>query len=115
MYYPINPNSSNSPRFADLCSILDGYSRYIVHWEIREKVREADVEIIFQRAKEKFPDNSPHLISNNGPPFIAKDFKEFIRIGTFIFYRPFCKLRLAYFYPGKFQFRLRQDNPLFTL
>jgi len=66
--------------FYYLCSILDGYSRYIVHWEIREKMREADVEIILQRAKEKFPNNSPRIISDNGPQFIAKDFKEFIRV-----------------------------------
>ena len=63
-----------------MCSILDGYSLYIVHWEIREKMREADMEIILQRAKEKFPDNSPRIISDNGPQFIAKDFKEFIRV-----------------------------------
>jgi len=66
--------------FYYLCSILDGFSRYIVHWEIREAMKESDVEIILQRAKEKFPDTSPRIISDNGPQFIAKDFKEFIRI-----------------------------------
>ncbi len=29
--------------FYYLCSILDGYSRYIVHWEIKETMKEADV------------------------------------------------------------------------
>lgn len=66
--------------FYYLCSLLDGCSRYIVHWEIREQMTEADVEIIMQRAKEKFPDARPRIISDNGPQFIAKDFKEFIRI-----------------------------------
>jgi putative transposase len=66
--------------FYYLCSILDGYSRYIVHWEIREAMTEADVEIILQRAREKFPLEKPRIISDNGPQFIAKDFKEFIRI-----------------------------------
>ncbi len=66
--------------FYYLCSILDGYSRYIVHWEIKETMKEADVEIIIQRAKEKFLDQRPRLISDNGPQFIAKEFKEFIRI-----------------------------------
>lgn len=65
--------------FYYLCSFLDGCSRYIVHWEIREQMTEADVEIILQRAKEKFPDARPRIISDNGPQFIAKDFKEFIR------------------------------------
>jgi putative transposase len=66
--------------FYFLCSILDGYSRFIVHWEIREKMEEIDVETILQRAREQFPDARPRIISDNGPQFIAKDFKEFIRI-----------------------------------
>ena len=66
--------------FYYLCSILDGCSRFIVHWEIREQMTEMDVEIILQRAKERFPEARPRIISDNGPQFIAKDFKEFIRI-----------------------------------
>jgi putative transposase len=66
--------------FYFLCSILDGCSRFIVHWEIREKMGEIDVETILQRAREKFPDARPRIISDNGPQFIARDFKEFIRI-----------------------------------
>lgn len=66
--------------FYYLCSLLDGYSRFIVHWEIRERMTEADVETIIQRAREKFPDAHPRIISDNGPQFVAKDFKEFIRI-----------------------------------
>jgi len=33
-----------------------------------------------QGAKEKYPEARPRIISDNGPQFIAKDFKEFIRI-----------------------------------
>ena len=66
--------------FYYLCSLLDGCSRYIVHWEIRESMTEADVETIIQRAAEKFPDAKPRIITDNGPQFIAKDFKEFIRL-----------------------------------
>jgi len=66
--------------FYYLCSILDGFSRYIVHWEIRESMKESYVEIILQRAREKFPDATPRIISDNGPQFIAKDFKDFVRI-----------------------------------
>lgn len=66
--------------FYYLCSLLDGCSRYVVHWEIRESMTEAEVEIIIQRAREKFPGAAPRIISDNGPQFIAKDFKEFIRI-----------------------------------
>jgi len=66
--------------FYHMCSILDGYSRSIVHWEIREQMTEQDVETILQRAREKFPGETPRIISDNGPQFIAKDFKAFIRI-----------------------------------
>jgi transposase InsO family protein len=66
--------------FYYLCSVLDGCSRLIVHWEIREQMKEADIETILQRAKEKHPQARPRIISDNGPQFIARDFKEFIRI-----------------------------------
>ncbi len=36
--------------FFFLCSLLDGYSRSIVHWEIRPKMEEGDVETIIQLA-----------------------------------------------------------------
>ncbi len=66
--------------FYYLCGVLDGCSRYLVHWEIRESMTEADVQLVLQRAKELFPEARPRIISDNGPQFIAKDFKEFIRI-----------------------------------
>lgn len=66
--------------FYYLCSILDGFSRYIVHWEIRPHMTERDVEIVLQRAREIFPEARPRIISDNGPQFIARDFKEFIRL-----------------------------------
>jgi putative transposase len=66
--------------FYYLGSVLDGYSRYLVHWELRESMKEAEVEIILERAREKFPEARPRIISDNGPQFIARDFKEFIRI-----------------------------------
>lgn len=66
--------------FYYLCSLLDGCRRYIVHWEIRESMKEADIELVIQRAREAFPDVYPRIISDNGPQFIAKDFKEFIRV-----------------------------------
>jgi putative transposase len=65
--------------FYFLCSVLDGYSRAIVHWEIRPQMAEADVEIVLQRAREKYPDERPRIISDNGPQFLAKDFKQFVR------------------------------------
>ncbi len=66
--------------FYYLCSVLDGYSRYLVHGEIRESMTEGEVEIILQRARENFPQVTLRIISVNGPRFIARDFKEFIRL-----------------------------------
>lgn len=66
--------------FYYLCSLLDGYSRYVIHWEIRETMKESDVEVVIQRAREKFPGEHPRIISDRGPQFIAKDFKEYIRV-----------------------------------
>jgi transposase InsO family protein len=66
--------------FYYLTSVLDGRSRFLVHWELRESMTEQDVEVVLQRAREKFPDAHPRVITDNGPQFIAKDFKEFIRL-----------------------------------
>lgn len=79
--------------FYYLCSLLDGCSRYIVHWELRQTMTEKDVEIILQRAREKFPEANPRIISDNGPQFIAKDFKEFIRMAGM------THVRTSPFYP----------------
>jgi len=64
--------------FYALCSFLDGCSRLIVHWEIRETMTEQDVEIILQRAREQYPDARPRIISDNGPQYVSKDFKAFL-------------------------------------
>ena len=69
-----------SGTFYYLCSVLDGCSRFIVHWEIRETMKEEEIEQIIQRARERFPDVSPRIISDNGPQFVANDFKAFIRV-----------------------------------
>jgi transposase InsO family protein len=66
--------------FYYLCGVLDGASRAVVHWAIRERMKEPDVEQILQKAKECHPGVTPRVITDNGPQFIARDFKEFIRL-----------------------------------
>lgn len=66
--------------FFYLCTVLDGYSRFIVHWDLRAQMTELDVECIVQAGREKIPFAKPRIISDNGPQFIAKDFKVFIRL-----------------------------------
>ena len=65
--------------FMFLISVLDGYSRMIVHHELRTTMTEYDVQITLQRALEKYPGVHPRLISDNGKQFIARDFKEYLR------------------------------------
>ena len=65
--------------FYYLCAILDGCSRAIVHHEIHAAMDVGQVELIVQRAREKYPAARPRIISDNGPQFIANDFKQLIR------------------------------------
>lgn len=66
--------------FYYLCSLLDGYSRSIVHGEIRERMTERDVETIVRRGLERYPGQRPRIISDNGPQFVAKEFQAFVRL-----------------------------------
>ena len=59
---------------------MDGYSRYILHHELRANMTEYDVELTIQKALDKHPKEKPRIISDNGGQFISKDFQEFIKI-----------------------------------
>jgi len=65
--------------FLFLISIFDGFSRMILHHELRTSMQEYDVQITLQRALEKYPDARPRLISDNGKQFIARDFADYLR------------------------------------
>ncbi|RKY93669.1 MAG: IS3 family transposase [Ignavibacteriae bacterium] len=72
--------------FLFLISVIDGYSRYIVHHELRQNMQEFDIQITIQRALEKYSGYSrrdgfpkPRIISDNGPQFISKDFAEYLK------------------------------------
>jgi transposase InsO family protein len=65
--------------FLFFISVMDGYSRYILHHEIRESMTLLDVEITIQRAHEKYPDEHPRIISDNGGQYIAKEFGAYIK------------------------------------
>ena len=75
--------------FFYLCTVLDGASRAVVHWELRESMKEADIEVILEAARERICREGnqsamacikPRIISDNGPQFIARDFKDYIRL-----------------------------------
>ncbi len=43
-------------------------------------MKESDVQLVIQRAKEKHPDSSPRIITDNGKQFTGREFKELIRV-----------------------------------
>ncbi len=65
-------------RFYFFFGVLDGCSRAILHWEIRENMTEQDVEVVLQRAVEKYPEAKPRLITDNGSQYTAQEFKKFV-------------------------------------
>lgn len=65
--------------FVYLVALLDGYSRFVVHYEIKLSVESLDIEIMLERALEKFPGVKPILITDNGPQFIAKELKLYLQ------------------------------------
>jgi putative transposase len=79
--------------FYYFCGLLDGFSRFVVHWEIRESMTVTDVQILIQRAREAYPQARPRIISDNGPQFIARDLKEFLRLSGM------THVRTSPFYP----------------
>lgn len=64
-----------------LISVLDGFSRAIVHHEIRTRMETTDVEIVIQRALDSLPGDAPRprLISDNGSQYVSGQFKTFLR------------------------------------
>ena len=54
-----------------LCHFPNGYNRGIVHWDLRESIKEADIEVILERGKEKYPEAKPRIISDNEPQLRA--------------------------------------------
>jgi len=65
--------------FLFFISVMDGYSRYILHHELRLSMSEFDVEITLERAREKYPDKNPKIISDNGSQYISKDFQQYLK------------------------------------
>ena len=65
--------------FYYLCSVLDGFSRSIVHWDLRESMTEADIEIILEAAKERYPEargrgSSPTMALSSSPEISRSSF-----------------------------------------
>lgn len=64
-----------------LISVLDGFSRAIIHHEIRLRMETNDVEIVIQRALDTLSKGTPRprIISDNGSQYVSAQFKVFLR------------------------------------
>jgi putative transposase len=62
--------------FYFLIMMLDGYSRYLLGWELMTDMLGSSVEDFVVRVKEKYPHARPMLIHDNGSQFISHDFKK---------------------------------------
>jgi transposase InsO family protein len=62
-------------------SVLDGYSRSIVFWDLRMSMTTADVGIVIQRAWEALPKGlmKPRIISDNGLHYLSTEFRSYLR------------------------------------
>jgi transposase InsO family protein len=60
-------------------AVLDGCSRAILHWQLSTSMKEEDAELLLLEAKERYPKTHPRLITDNGPCYVAHDFKKFVK------------------------------------
>ena len=64
--------------FYFLIMLLDGYSRFLLDWELMTDMTGRSVEMFIQSAKERYPHEKPMLINDNGSQFISIDFKRLV-------------------------------------
>lgn len=62
-----------------LVTVLDGFSRYVVHWELLTSMRAADVRLVIQHALEANELKDVEIVSDNGSQFTSADFKALVR------------------------------------
>lgn len=61
-----------------LVTVLDAYSRYVVHWELLATMTAADVRCVIQHALE-ITGAHPKLVTDNGTQFRAAEFRDLVR------------------------------------
>lgn len=61
-----------------LVTVIDAYSRYVVHWELLCTMSAAEVRLVIQVALER-TGAQPQIVSDNGAQFTAADFKHLVR------------------------------------
>jgi transposase InsO family protein len=63
-------------RWYFLVTILDSYSRYIVHWELALSMRAQEIAEIIATALERVQTKKPRIVRDNGSQFVAKEWRE---------------------------------------
>lgn len=66
-------------RWYFLVTVLDSYSRYVVHWELALSMLASEVADIIAAALEKVPGKRPRIVRDNGSQFVSKEWREVIR------------------------------------
>ena len=59
--------------------VLDSYSRYIVHWELLMSMRAEETKDVIRRAKQRYPDASPQVVTDNGTQFVCREFRKLLK------------------------------------
>lgn len=61
-----------------LVTVLDAYSRYVVHWDLLPSMTAAAVRVVIQDALQQ-TGATPEVVTDNGSQFTAKEFKQLVR------------------------------------
>jgi putative transposase len=68
-------------RWFYLVDILDGYSRYLVHWTLSPTLQASAVTLTTQEALEKLPTRragEPQIVHDSGSQFVSAEWKGFV-------------------------------------
>jgi len=69
------------PRWYYLVDILDGYSRYLVHWSLNLTMLAETVTLTTQEALDRLPQRrpgEPKLVHDRGSQFLSKEWRTFV-------------------------------------
>jgi len=66
-------------RWYFLVTVLDAYSRYIVHGELLWTMRAEEVRDVVQAALEKYPGEFPQVVHDRGSQFTGKEFRQLMQ------------------------------------
>lgn len=61
-----------------LIFMLDGFSRYLLSWELMTDMSKVSVDIFIQRTIDQYPGAEPMIIHDNGSQYISHEFKQIL-------------------------------------